>query len=82
MKPDLLEGHVGAPVRADFCSGHIARLIISGAEEFRLNQEDIEKKYSYAKYQKIRNISIAFFWCFSWLFLALIAKTILKKIKI
>lgn len=63
----LVRRHVGEPVRAEFCSDHPARLLISGVEVYRLTQQVINKNIADIQRTQSMMRSIGAAWCGTWL---------------
>ncbi|WP_175908029.1 hypothetical protein [Burkholderia seminalis] len=69
LDPSYLNGHVGEPVRAEFCDQHAAKLTISDKIVFQLTQHYLDQNLEAT--QKNRNLmnTIGFFWVGFWLVL-------------
>jgi hypothetical protein len=80
LQPDLLQGHVGAPVRAEFCGGHAARLTISGIDVFQLTQKYLDANAAAIHYRTVWMNRAGFLWCCFWLLMQTLAEIRAKRI--
>ncbi|VWL95640.1 hypothetical protein [Burkholderia lata] len=65
----LLREHVGAPVRAEFCSKHAAKLIISDKLTFQLTQQYLDDNLATIQRNGRLMSKLAFYWIGFWLVL-------------
>lgn len=80
LDPRLFEARVGSPVRAEFCGGHPVRVMISGAEVFRLTQQYLDDQVTATRRSSKWLIQFGTFWCGFWLLLQTIAEIRFKRL--
>ncbi|HDR9022737.1 TPA: hypothetical protein QDB48_000598 [Burkholderia vietnamiensis] len=65
----LLRDHVGEHVRAEFCSKHAAKLIVSEKTTFQLTQQYLDDNYAVVQQNRKSTDKIAFYWTGFWIVL-------------
>lgn len=80
FQQEMLDGHVGAPVRAEFCAGRAARLTISGDEVFHLTQQSLDRRTANNARNAIWLERFGIAWCCFWLLLQTIAEIHFNRI--
>lgn len=69
LDPSYLKGHVGEPVRAEFCDRHAAKLTISNEIVFQLTQHYFDQNFEASQKYRTLMSRIAFYWIGFWLVL-------------
>ncbi|WP_407971415.1 hypothetical protein ACJ51O_07900 [Burkholderia pyrrocinia] len=67
--PRLLREHVGAPVRAEFCTKHAAKLLVSDKMTFQLTQQYLDDNYAAIQKNRTSMDKLALYWTGFWLVL-------------
>jgi hypothetical protein len=64
---NLVQGHTGEPVQAEFCGKHPARLLISGVEVYRLTQQVIDENIAGIRHTQSMMRRFGAIWFGAWL---------------